>query len=433
MTWRLHHRIYVSLLLLAFLSVVGTALVSHALPDGRFESPYSARVMAEAQHIARVLEGQTEAAASPALAELAEGLRVHAAVIDSEGRIVSSTVRPVPRVSAARLPRPGDRPRWIGTSRGPALAVALADGRTLAVWARWNHHGLLAILGVFFGLLALGSIPLARGLTRRLAVLERAFMALGAGRLSTRVEVQGGDEVAQLARRFNASAERIERLVEAQRHALRGASHELRSPLARIRLALELIRDAGGPEVAGRVGDATQDVAELDALVDDLLLASRIEAEHQLAAPERLDLAELAAEEGRRARARLEVAPSPIVGDPRLLRRLVRNLVDNAVRHGGGSEVTVGAGVGRAGAGEVRLWVADRGPGVAAEDRERIFAPFHRAVRGPEAPAGVGLGLSLVRQIAELHGGHVECREREGGGAWFEVELPASPPATGGS
>jgi signal transduction histidine kinase len=271
----------------------------------------------------------------------------------------------------------------------------------------------------------------ARGLTRRLAVLERAFTDLGSGRLSTRVEVQGRDEIARLAERFNASAERIERLVEAQRHALRGASHELRSPLARIRMALELMRDAGGPEVARRAEGATQDVAELDALVDDLLLASRLETEPGLTAPETVDLAGIVAEEGARAGARLELSAAPVVGDPRLLRRLVRNLIDNAVRHGGGTEITAGAAPLSGATAGARLWVADRGPGVPAEDSERIFAPFHRGWTsgsgGAAEPSGVGLGLSLVRQIAERHGGAVTCRARDGGGAWFEVTLPASP------
>lgn len=421
---RLHHRIYLSLLLVALLSVIGAGLASHVLPDRRFESPYAARLLADAEYIARAL--QAEAQPQPALGVLAKGLRLHAAVLDGEGGIVAASVHPPPRVRGGRLPTAGQGPRWIGTSRGPALAVSLGGGRTLAVWSRVRHGSVLVVLAVFFALLAVGSIPVARGLTRRLAALEHGFTELGAGRLSTRVAVQGGDEIARLAERFNASAERIERLVDAQRRALQGASHELRSPLARIRMALELIAESGGPDVAPRVAGATQDVAELDALVDDLLLASRIETEPELTGAEALDLADLAAEEGQRAGARLELLPAPTVGDPRLLRRLVRNLIDNALRHGAGTEVTVGTA---AVAGGVRLWVADRGPGVPAEDRERIFAPFHRGSRASDDSSGVGLGLSLVWQIAERHGGSVSCREREGGGALFEVTLPARTPS----
>jgi signal transduction histidine kinase len=419
---RLHHRIYLSLLLVALLSGAGTAFVGHVLADRRFESPYAARLLAEAEHIASVMQhGETT---RPDLDELARGLHLQAAVLAIDGRPLSTTFDHPPLIPTLRLPHPGDRPRWLGTTRGPALVMALDDGRVLAVWPRESHRAMVGMLVLFFVLLAVTSIPVARRLTRRLAVLEQGFADLGSGRLSTRVDVQGRDEIAQLAARFNASAERIERLVEAQRTTLRGASHELRSPLARIRMALELMRDSGGPEIERRAAGVIEDIAELDALVEDLLLASRIEADQDLAAFEAVDLGALATEEAQRAKAHLEITPTRVEGDPRLLRRLVRNLVDNAVRHGGGAEITVGVAPLAGAPGGARLWVADRGPGVPTEDRERIFAPFYRGARAPADASGVGLGLALVRQIAERHGGTATCRQREGGGACFEVILP---------
>jgi signal transduction histidine kinase len=419
---RLHHRIYLSLFAVALLSVAGAAFVMHALPDRRFQSPYAARLVAEAELVAHSVAAD---GASPVRVRgLGERLRLHALVLDPAGRTIAASADPPLEVSSARLPRAGEPPRWVGTSRGPAVAVALEDGRVAVVSARGHPGGGLLMLGVFFVLLAAGCIPVARGLSRRLQVLERGFADLGSGRLSTRVAVEGRDEIASLAERFNASAERIERLVESQRRVLLSASHELRSPLTRIRMALELIRERAGAEVAGRVADAIADVGELDALVDDLLLASRIETDDPLASAEELDLAEIVAEEGARVGARLDVTPARLVGDGRLLRRLARNLFDNARRHGGGTEITAGAGP-LDGAVGARLWVADRGPGVPAEDRERIFLPFHRGSRPSADATGVGLGLALVRQIAERHGGTVTCGEGDGGGARFEVVLPS--------
>ena len=196
----------------------------------------------------------------------------------------------------------------------------------------------------------------------------------------------------------------------------RSASHELRSPLARIRVAVEMM---GGdrPELRAKVAG---DIAELDELIGELLLASRLEAVEPIAPQEELDLLGLVAEEAAAAEAEVEGQPVAVRGDPRLLRRLVRNLVENARRYGAGSRVEawVGAVEGRA-----RLRICDRGPGVPAEERERIFEPFHR-LPAAAAREGAGLGLSLVRQIARRHGGEARCLPREGGGSCFEVDLP---------
>jgi signal transduction histidine kinase len=230
-----------------------------------------------------------------------------------------------------------------------------------------------------------------------------------------RAPVEGQDEVADLARSFNRAAERIQGLVEAQRRQLAFASHELRSPLARLRLALEMMSGAA----AVRAG-AERDVAELDTLIGELLEASRLEAVGAGERAEVVDLLGLVAEEAARGAASVAGEPVELRGDARLLRRLVRNLLDNARRHAAGTEVT--ARVERLPAG-ARLLVADRGPGVPEGERERIFEPFYRPPGAPETGSGYGLGLALVRQIARAHGGDAHCLLREGGGTEFEVLL----------
>lgn len=288
------------------------------------------------------------------------------------------------------------------------------------------HHpalGLAVLLVVIAALVALGAYPVVRRLTARLERLQRSVDAWGEGQLSTRVAVEGQDEVAALAASFNRSAARIEELVRAQKSLLANASHELRSPLARIRMAVELMQDQATPAARDELA---RNVAELDQLIDEVLLASRLDAVGGAALePDEVDLTALLAEECARARAALDAVPARCHGDARLLRRMVRNLLENARRHGDGAPVTV-----RLAAGEeamLQLDVCDAGPGIGAADRERIFEPFFRAPGASETAGGVGLGLSLVRQIVALHGGSVRCEDNEGGGCRFRVTLPLRP------
>jgi signal transduction histidine kinase len=161
-------------------------------------------------------------------------------------------------------------------------------------------------------------------------------------------------------------------------------------------------------------------VAELDGLIDELLESSRLEARSSAERRDEVDLLALAAEEAARAGVEAEGTAVVVQGDARLLRRLVRNLLDNALRHGGGSPVSVRVEPREGGA---RLSVADRGPGIAPDERERVFEPFYRPRGTAETGAGYGLGLALVRQIARAHGGEARCLAREGGGTLLEVDL----------
>ena len=171
---------------------------------------------------------------------------------------------------------------------------------------------------------------------------------------TVRVEVEGRDEVAQLARSFNHAADRIARLVNAQRTMLAGASHELRSPLARMRMAIELLPHDERPELQARL---TQDIAELDALIDELLLASRLDALEHLEHTEEIDLLALLAEEGIRSAAEVSGSPVCIQGEPHMLRRLMRNLFENAQRYAAGSPIEASVVLHPTGA---RLCIADR-------------------------------------------------------------------------
>jgi signal transduction histidine kinase len=321
-----------------------------------------------------------------------------------------------------RLPFPGDRAHrgwWMPARGGPVGLLRLPDGRWLVArrsGRRLLHASLLVILPLLGLAVAIGAFPVARRLTRRLERLRAGVEGLGAGDLGARVRVEGRDEVAALATTFNRAADRIEALVGAQRTLLASASHELRSPLARIRVALELM-GAERPDLRERV---SRDIAELDELIGELLLASRLQTVDQVDHREDVDLLGLLAEEAARSPAEVTGEPVTVRADRRLLRRLVRNLLENAMRHGA---PPVEASVHAAGGG-VRLRVCDRGPGVPEDEREKIFAPFYRPSSRPAADGGSGLGLALVRQIARRHGGEARCLAREGGGTCFEVDLP---------
>jgi signal transduction histidine kinase len=179
-------------------------------------------------------------------------------------------------------------------------------------------------------------------------------------------------------------------------------------------MAVELIKESADP---ARKAGLEQDIAELDALIDEILLASRLDAVKELDTDEEVDLLALAAEEcARYENAELEGEPVAVRGDPRLLRRMLRNLLENAKRHG---TPPIEVRVSRTGHG-AEMAVCDHGAGVPEDERERVFDPFYRAGSGQ----GSGLGLALVRQIARRHGGEARCAPQSGRGSCFVVVLP---------
>jgi len=281
--------------------------------------------------------------------------------------------------------------------------------------------GLAAVLVLLFVAVAAGAWPVARGLTRRLKALQQGVETFGAGRLEHRVAVSGRDEVAAVAESFNRAAAHIEALVRSHQSLLANASHELRSPLARMKMAVSMLDEDTPPARRERLRrEIDTNIAELDALVEEVLLASRLDAQHTPLQQERVDLLGLAAEEAARVNAQADGVALSVPGDERLLRRALRNLLENARRYGG-DEVSIA--IEREGR-DACVRVFDRGPGVPEGQRERIFEAFYRMPGHAETAGGVGLGLSLVRQIAQRHGGSVRCLPREGGGSCFELRLP---------
>jgi two-component system, OmpR family, sensor kinase len=268
---------------------------------------------------------------------------------------------------------------------------------------------------------AVATRPLAQRISGPLERLTAAARRLGAGDLSARVpadaHVRRVDEITELTRAFNEMAERIERLVAAEKELLANVSHELRSPLARIRLALELLpRDAEGDR---HLHDVERDLGELDRLIEDVLTTARLDATglptHLGPVDARALLANLA-ERSRRHPLTANVpvlvedgVPVQVIADEALLRRALWNLLENAAKYGV-PPVTLSAALD---GDRVVLAVADTGPGVAPAERERVFAPFYRGQAahapdgGADARRGMGLGLTLARRVAEVHGGTI--------------------------
>ena len=413
---RLYLQFYVAVLLVLAVFVGAAALVWKLAED---QTPQYLDVAAELTGALLPDADAPQAESQKALDALHRKLRFDLALYRRDGTQIAMAGRPPPRFDPRRA-----RDGWRRGPGGPTFTLQLPDGRWLV--AREVRERPSPILWIVSGLallalaIAVGAYPVVRGLGRRLERLKEGVEQLGGGDLGARVKVEGRDEVAALAASFNRSAERIEELIAAHRLLLANCSHELRTPLARISMAASMLGEQTDPKTRDGL---KRDIAELDRLIEEILLASRLEAVAGLERLEAVDLLALAAEEAAHYDIEAGGEPVTVEGDRLLLRRLARNLLENARRYAGDGpiEIAVAPEGGRA-----VLEVRDHGPGVPAEERERIFEPFYRRAATAESGRGSGLGLALVRDIAGRHGGNVVCLAAEGGGSRFRVDLPAA-------
>lgn len=419
---RLYVRIYAALLLSLLIAATLFAITWRMNVDSRQIGPSLESFAVIAAEVLPPPEAPVEDQRA-ALLRWKSRMRADLALYSKDRKLIAEAGRPLPPLGATQTTS-----GWLDGGP-PVFAVKLPDQRWLV--GQRSHSGrrkppvsLLAAWLMIAIAIGIGAYPIVRRLTRRLERLQSSVEALGTGQLSTRITMQGDDEVGRLANSFNRSAARIEALIEAQKTLLANASHELRSPLARIRMAAELMGQQAPPAIRAELD---RNIVELDQLIDEILLASRLDASSETAqAFEQVDLTALVAEECARIDPQIELEMAAqaidIRGDARLLRRMVRNLLENARRYGNGTTIKVTLA---ALADQVILEVCDGGPGIPAAERENIFAPFYRLPGARERDGGVGLGLSLVRQIAQRHNGDVVCLARPEPGSCFKVTLPA--------
>jgi signal transduction histidine kinase len=322
--------------------------------------------------------------------------------------------------------------------RGVVTGAVVARRRLTEVGNAANEvrKALLAAAAVGLGLAVAIAFLLANTLLRRLGRLRAAALRISTeGPEVSMPRDTGHDEVGDLARALARMQEELRRQESARRAFVATASHELRTPLTMLQGTMELLAedldeiDPDMPDAQRQVATARRELLRLSTLAEELLDLSRLDAAVALRS-EGVELGELAravaAEFGLRAgelETAIEVVPpnGPCWGrgDPDAVARVVRILIDNALRYGGGRDIRVTTGE------DATVEVADRGPGVPAEERDRIFERFYRGrARGSEG--GFGLGLAIGRELAERMSGTLTLEDREGGGTRFTLRLPRS-------
>ena len=362
---------------------------------------------------------------------------------DSQGRdLVTGNIRSDLIPILDRPPRrPADDPRrfrlpWFLRLQPPAIARRSDDGQYIyfltfrqRTFLSWFLQPELHI--AIFTMLAVLCWAFARHLTQPVRQLQRAVQRFGQGDLSARVESKRKDELGQLARTFDTMASRMETLLTAERRLLQDISHELRSPLARLNVAIELARSGENPEAY--LNRVQKEADRLNALVGELLQMTRAEGDISTMRLQsvRVDelLADIAADsaiEAQNRGCRIEVSgltPFEIQADPELLRRAFENVLRNAIRYTSeGSTVEVAMQQRDKSA---VVTVRDHGPGVPRESLGRIFDPFFRVESDRDRlSGGVGLGLSIAKRAIELHHGHIRAENAEPG---LRVEMQLCP------
>jgi signal transduction histidine kinase len=366
-------------------------------------------------------------------------------VYRADGALVASSADP-PLTPATAIERAALGSREYSSGRrllvGAVHAGALDAYAVVRMPSRlWPLHVFALLATATILALIVVAIPLGRSIARPLERLGALTRELGSGNLAVRAPAGRRDEIGMLGRAFNDMAAQIQRLRAAERQLLADVSHELRTPLARIRVVLDLASDADLGRVQRYHGEIATDLSELEQLLDDIIVSSRLdptsprwdEARPPLRTRE-MELAELVEATTTRFRARwpnrqlvcdASGEPHRIDADPVILRRALDNLVDNARKYSADDRpIELRVAADPAG---VRVEVIDEGPGIEPADQPRVFTPFFRADKSrARATGGVGLGLALARRIIEAHGGTIGFSTDPGHGSRFWFVLPAA-------
>jgi two-component system sensor histidine kinase CpxA len=422
------------------ISVVGSALISalDVNESNRDRRALIGRLVANELERARAAY---ESGGRPALAACLENLH---STYDASGILTDQNGRDLltgqDRAALVRLARAAPRPqlgfRFFALRNGMA-ARAADDGHywffMLVPRARMGSWFLMPEHLFMLAVAALMCYWLAFHLTSPVRALQKAVERFGRGDLSARAGSRRRDELGQLARTFDRMAGRMEKLVGAERRLLLDISHELRSPLARLGVAVELARSGEENERQAALDRIQKESDRLNALVGQLLEVTRAEGDPQALRREglRLDglVRQLVDESGIEAAAHGnqvvfgQQEPVTVEGDPELLRRAIENAIRNAIRYapeGSAVEVSLARQNGKA-----TVRVRDHGPGVPEEALPRLFDAFYRVDTARDrSSGGVGLGLSIARRAVELHQGAIRARNAQPG-LEVEIELPA--------
>ncbi|MDB4957915.1 MAG: uncharacterized protein JWO36_5484 [Myxococcales bacterium] len=284
-----------------------------------------------------------------------------------------------------------------------------------------------------FVVLAIGALLTARWLVRPIQKLSSTADAIGDGDLTARSQLDREDELGSLGRRIDQMAERLEQILANERELLANVAHELRTPLSRIGVALDLANEGDGSRARASLGEISVDVAELEVIVDDVLTALRYDVSRGASLPLRRSHTapdSIAAASAERMRARhperplqLVIAPAlpEIDVDPVLFRRVIDNLLENSHKYTPEKVSPILLAV-RLAEGRVEFEVLDRGIGIATNDLPNIYNTFFRGERSrSRETGGVGLGLTLAKRIVEAHGGTIEVTSQAGGGTRARV------------
>jgi len=337
-------------------------------------------------------------------------------------------------------PRQGIAMRLVPGASGRKYILAFQQSPTLImpVSEAVGTHPYLRLLGIgLFG--AVLCFLLTRNITQPITRLRAAASGIASGRLKTRVDPsvrRRHDEIGTLGRDFDRMAEQIEALVTAQRDLLGEVSHELRSPLSRLTVALGLLRQCSSeeaPEYLGRIG---LEADRLDKLIGQLLTLTRIESGIESTQREKFDLTNLVQEvaadgdfeahaHGREVKV-VRADACTMLGAPEVLRSAIENVVRNAIRHTpSGQSVRVSLQRLSTNAQKALLQVRDYGRGVPEKMLKDIFIPFHRVPEQVEANShGAGLGLAIAERIVRMHEGSISARNANDGGLIVDIELP---------